>query len=252
MKKRLSLFCCTGLLVICAFNGNDHLFRKEQQKAPKVLQAYQEKWPSLKLRLQSLHIDSNRFQMFIRIFKKEKRLEVWLRSNTDGAFQLFSVYPVCASSGHPGPKRREGDGQVPEGFYKVSVFNPYSSYFVSLGLNYPNQSDRILGWKKELGGAIMIHGNCVTIGCVPITDDKIKEVYVLATEAKSGGQPDIPVHLFPQVMSAAGLEELEKENATAPERIALWRNIKTGYDYFENKRRLPEIRVAADGRYEFR
>jgi len=167
-------------------------------KAPKVAVAYKEKWPEIKRKLCNMHIDTAAFRIFIRGFKSEKKLELWVSSKTNPVYQLYDVYPICASSGQPGPKRREGDGQVPEGFYSISVFNPYSNYYISLGINYPNQSDRILGDKNALGGAIMIHGNCVTIGCIPLTDDKIKEVYVLAVEAKNSGQLEIPVHLFPE------------------------------------------------------
>jgi murein L,D-transpeptidase YafK len=241
-----------GLLILCSFSGGNGSFRKEQLKAPKVLQAYQEKWPGLKTRMHSMHIDTNAFRIFIRGFKQEKKLELWVRSENVSAFQLFSTYDICSSSGTPGPKRREGDGQVPEGFYKVSVFNPYSNYYVSLGLNYPNQSDHILGRKNELGGAIMIHGNCVTIGCIPITDDKIKEVYVLAAEARNKGQADIPIHIFPCMMTASKMAGLEKEYALEPELITFWKNIQAGYDKFESNRLLPVIRVAANGRYEFR
>ncbi len=31
-----------------------------------------------------------------------------------------------------------------------------------------------------LGGAIMIHGNCVSIGCLAMTDERIEELWVMA------------------------------------------------------------------------
>src|SRR5690606_11025729 len=98
-------------------------------------------------------------------------------------FTLVKTYPVCSSSGLPGPKRKKGDRQTPEGFYHIDRFNPQSAFHLSLGINYPNSSDKILG-HSDPGGDIFIHGSCVTIGCVPLTDDLIKEVYVLAVEAK--------------------------------------------------------------------
>ncbi len=252
MNRHTGLFWAFAVLLFCSFAGGGDSFRNEQMKAPKVRLAYQEKWPVLKTRLNDMHIDTHAFSIFIRGFKKEKKLEVWVRSNTDASFRLFSSYDICSSSGTPGPKRREGDGQVPEGFYKLSVFNPYSNYYVSLGLSYPNQSDRILGHKNELGGAIMIHGNCVTIGCIPLTDDKIKEVYVLAAEARNAGQKDISIHLFPAVLSPSNLADLESQFAAEPALIAFWKNLKSGYDYFEQKRKLPEVKVATNGTYEFR
>ena len=97
-----------------------------------------------------------------------------------------------------GPKRREGDLQIPEGFYYIDRFNPKSNFYLSLGINYPNQSDRVLGKRGNLGGDIHSYTAAgVTIGCVPITDEYIKEVYWLAVQAKSNGHAKIPVHIFP-------------------------------------------------------
>lgn len=82
--------------------------------------------------------------------------------------------------------------QVPECFYNIEIFNPASSYYLSLGINYPNLSDKIKGEKSKLGGDIFIHGSTVTIGCILITDDKIKEVYIYSIYAKENGQNKIP------------------------------------------------------------
>lgn len=106
-------------------------------------------------------------------------------------FRLIKDYQICSLSGELGPKRQQGDLQVPEGFYWIDRFNPASNFYLSLGINYPNQFDRILGKSGELGGDIFIHGGCVTIGCIPITDDKIKELYLIAVEAKSNGQDGV-------------------------------------------------------------
>ena len=146
-----------------------------------------------------------------------------------------------------GPKRQQGDGQVPEGFYNVAVFNPYSSYHLSLGINYPNASDRIVG-KGNLGGDIMIHGSCVTIGCMPLTDTYIKEVYILAVEARTNGQQTIPVHIFPTKMDEKGMNLLADTNS---KQLDFWKNIKTGYDYFEQKKQLPKFSVDKAGKYVF-
>jgi murein L,D-transpeptidase YafK len=138
---------------------------------------------------------------------------------------------------------------VPEGFYRVTVFNPNSAYHLSLGVDYPNLSDRILGrGGGPLGGAIMIHGNCVTIGCVPITDDGIEEVYLaaLATHARAGGE--IPIEIFPKRLTPDGLDEISRAR---PELHEFWVNLQTGFDLFERSHRPPNIRVASDGSYRF-
>ena len=219
-------------------------FKLSQQKAIRVKSAYSEKWEGLKSDIKKKGI-SEKFELFIRVFKESKLVEVWLKSNSESEYKLFKSYDICASSGRLGPKRSQGDGQVPEGFYTIAVFNPYSSYHLSLGLSYPNASDRIKG-KGNLGGDIMIHGSCVTIGCLPLTDTYIKEVYILAVEAKNNGQQNIPVHIFPTKMNDKGMLFLSELNTDL---LDFWKNLKPGYDYFENNKRVPKISTDKSGNY---
>jgi murein L,D-transpeptidase YafK len=222
-------------------------FKLDQQKNPRVKNAYAEKWDALETELNQRNIDKNNFEMYIRAFKNDKIVEVWLKSKEQKEFQLFKTYNICASSGTLGPKRKEGDGQVPEGFYQVAVFNPFSNYYLSLGVSYPNKSDQIIG-KKKLGGDIMIHGNCVTIGCIPLTDNYIKEVYILAVEARSNGQSIIPIHIFPTKLNTEGLNFLS--GVTKDQKLLdFWKNLKEIYDFFEKNKKLPVIDVDEKGKY---
>jgi murein L,D-transpeptidase YafK len=234
------------LLLLCLALAPNSSFRKEQRKNARVNTAYKEKWSSMKNLLIEKGIDTADVQIFIRGFKKEGDLEVWAKHKS-GDYRLLKTYDFCALSGELGPKRKQGDMQVPEGFYTINVFNPYSNYHLSLGVSYPNQSDRIIGGKGDLGGAIMIHGNCVTIGCIPITDEKIKELYVLAVETKANGY-EVPVHLFPARLSNDGMRSLEKDYTDA-KLIAFWKNLQPGYQYFEENKKLPKVTVAKDGKY---
>ena len=188
--------------------------------------------------------------MFIRVLKNEKILEVWLKSKDQQEYKLFKTYNICASSGVLGPKRQQGDAQVPEGFYNVASYNPYSSYYLSLGLSYPNTSDKIIG-KRNLGGDIMIHGNCVTIGCIPLTDNSIKEVYVMAVEARNNGEQNIPVHIFPTKMDEKRMIFLYNKSDGNTALMNFWKNIKTGYDYFEKNKNLPRVTTNKVGKYIF-
>lgn len=226
-------------------------FRAQQKKYDRVGKAYKDKWSSIRTKLKQLGIDTTKTQLFIRGFKQDKKLEAWVRSGDSGTWKLYKTYDICSSSGELGPKRKEGDGQVPEGFYHVNIFNPFSNYHLSLGVSYPNASDKVLGTKGSLGGAIMIHGNCVTIGCIPITDDMIKELYVLAVEAKSCGQSEIPIHLFPTKLTDAGLKQIST-GITDAKLTAFWKNLKEGYDYFETKKALPVVSVDKAGKYSFK
>ncbi|MFI5164047.1 MAG: murein L,D-transpeptidase family protein [Bacteroidia bacterium] len=227
-------------------------FRSQQQKFPRVKSAYEEKEKAVRELFSSKGIDISSMNLFIRAFKKEAQLEVWAKSASKEKYQLIKIYAICASSGILGPKRKQNDGQVPEGFYEIDRFNPSSNFYLSLGVSYPNASDKILGDKRNLGGDIFIHGNCVTIGCMPLTDEKIKEVYLMALEARAGGQKQIPVHIFPCRMNETEMKILETKYAGNLKLISFWKNIQTGYDYFEKNKSLPQISVTAGGEYAIR
>jgi len=193
-------------------------------------------------------IAPERLELFLRAFKKEAALEVWGRNHGDARFVLLKTYPICAASGALGPKRRVGDGQVPEGFYIIDRFNPYSSYHLSLGLNYPNAQDRQRAAAAGIGnpgGDIFIHGDCVSIGCLAMGDAAIEEIYLLALAAKSAaarhGNRRIAVHIFPRRLDPAELANLEH---SAPDRatLAFWRALQPAYENFERTHDLPTVR----------
>ncbi|NOU39494.1 MAG: L,D-transpeptidase family protein [Ferruginibacter sp.] len=188
--------------------------------------------------------------MYLRSFKYDRQLEVWVKSNNKESYKLLKSYKVCQQSGTTGPKRVEGDFQVPEGFYYINEFNPNSNYHLSLGLNYPNASDRILSDVNRPGSAIYVHGNCVSTGCIPITDVPMEELYFLANVVKNNGQEFIPIHIFPIKYNVAKSKEY-LEN-TMKDNISLQnfnKNIKSVYDFFETKKELPIIMVNSKGEY---
>ena len=198
----------------------------------------------------SKNLDFKNFQLFIRAFKNEKILEVWIKEKNADQFTLLHTYEFCTSSGSLGPKRRQGDLQIPEGVYHINHFNPESNFYLSLGLNYPNASDKILSDKQHPGSSIYIHGNCVTIGCIPLTDDKIKELYIMAVEAKNGGQEKIPVHVFPTRLTEQGISFLKRNHASSGH-VEFWENLKKVYDDFEETRKLKPVKVNKAGQYFF-
>ncbi len=223
-------------------------FKSTQLNQSRVKVAYEQKEKVVQHYFKSKNLDYVGFQLFIRAFKKEMELEIWIKEKDHDSFSLLHVYEFCSSSGTLGPKRREGDLQIPEGVYHINHFNPQSNFYLSLGLNYPNASDKILSDKKHPGGSIYIHGNCVTIGCIPITDDKIKELYVLAVEARNNGQEKIPVHIFPARLTDEGLIALK---TISPVNDAFWGNLKGIYTDFEQTKKLKPIRVNDRGEYFF-
>ena len=201
-------------------------------------QAYHEKSGQLRAMFleQGIVFDAP-FQVLFRAFKTEKVLELWVREAEGQPFRLLKTYEVCKSSGQLGPKRREGDRQVPEGFYHIDRFNPKSRYHLSLGLNYPNDSDRLRADPEHPGSDIFIHGGCKSVGCLAMTDDAIKEIYTVASEAKKRGQSTIGVHIFPVSMTDKNFEKLIE---THPGWEEFWRGLKPVFDFFEKTKMLPE------------
>jgi murein L,D-transpeptidase YafK len=224
-------------------------FKKQQLKYTTVRTAYNEKWTGIKDKLVKAGVDTNGFNIFIRVFKQEAKLEVWAKSTNIAQYKLVETYPICRSSGGLGPKRRQGDGQVPEGFYQVESFNPQSEFYMALRVNYPNKADLLKATTGDPGGDIMIHGNCVTIGCMPLTDDKIKEVYVMAVEARNNGQQTIPIHIFPTQLNEQGMKQL-KGITSDTTKINFWNNLQSGYAYFETNKLIPKISVTKKGDYK--
>lgn len=235
-----------SLLLVLNSHGQSG-FYKEQIKYNRVKSAVAETWKNTAGILLKNGTDTSNFEVLIRVFKNEKILEVWTRSKLQPRFTHFKNYSICMSSGDLGPKRKEGDGQVPEGFYVLDLFNPTSNYYLSMRISYPNASDKILG-KKPYGGAIMIHGNCVTIGCIPITDEKIKELYVLCLKSKATGHAPL-VHSFPFKMTQENMLNFGRQ---VPDPISsFWQNIKTGYDWFEQEKIPKKVSVNEKGQYQF-
>jgi murein L,D-transpeptidase YafK len=180
-------------------------------------------------------------ELYLRAFKHERQLEVWAGA-VGKPLTKVKTYPFCAASGVLGPKRQEGDLQVPEGFYTIDLFNPTSAYHLSIRVSYPNESDRILG-RRPLGGAIMVHGNCVSIGCIAIEDEPIEELYLMTLDAKKRMGRNVPIHIFPRQLDAQGLAELEKAAGEDAALVAFWRGLAPGWSLFEEHKRPPRVSV---------
>ncbi len=181
-------------------------------------------------------------QVLLRAFKKDKRLEVWAAAKAKGPLTHVTSYQVCYASGVIGPKRREGDLQVPEGFYRLSFFKAKSDYHMAMQVSYPNTSDRILGDPRTPGGEIMVHGDCVSIGCLAMSDERIEELWLITRAAPR----PIRIHIFPS-RDMKGLIA----SAAHPQHEAFWRNLMLGHDRFAKDHVIPGVRVKADGSYSF-
>ena len=187
-------------------------------------------------------------ELFIRIIKTTAEhdkgvLQMWKRG-ADTRFHLDRSFDICTWSGALGPKLREGDGQSPEGFYFITPasLNPNSSYHLSFNLGFPNAYDRA---QDRTGSFLMVHGDCVSVGCYAMTDAGIEAIYADVEAAFTGGQSFIRVHVFPFEMTEENLDaQLGNPN------YAFWTNLKSGWDWFEAARRPPNVTVI-DSAYVF-
>ncbi|MFM2284729.1 MAG: hypothetical protein RLZZ543_226 [Bacteroidota bacterium] len=233
MTSRKLLFTSFFLLAFQLSQGQQSTFLTEQLRYARVKSAKENCASEWKSTLKKHQIEEKKLTLFIRAFKQEGSLELWGKNKEDASFQLLRSYKVCAKSGTLGPKVQQGDGQVPEGVYSIDRFNPASSYYLSLGLSYPNNIDKARSAEKAPGGDIFIHGECVTIGCLPMTNEKIEEIYLLAVMAKSAGQSTIGVHVFPFRMEK-GQMELALKTTEGKKWGAFWKNLQSVYRYFED------------------
>lgn len=115
-------------------------------------------------------------------FKKERKIELWAR-NDDHSWHFIHTYPLTAFSGRLGPKLKERDGQIPEGIYHLTTFNPFSSMHLSMMIDYPNSFDRMQAsrdGRKNLGNNIFLHGKSLSVGCLAVGDRAIDQLFLLA------------------------------------------------------------------------
>lgn len=193
--------------------------------------------------------------VFVRIFKQEGQLELWLKKN--GRYALYKTFPICKWSGRLGPKLKEADYQSPEGFYSVSAkqLNPHSNYYRAFNVGYPNAFDRQNG---RTGGLVMVHGACKSVGCFAMTDRGIEEIYGFVEAAMRAGQKEVSVHIFPFRMTEANITReigggwlsFVGGGGSYAQWAGFWRNLKQGYDLFEQSGE-PPVAFACGDHYEF-
>lgn len=190
-------------------------------------------------------------EVYLRVFKWERTLELWVRPWNGKQFELLKTYNICGMSGVVGPKLKQGDRQVPEGFYNVDVFNPASAYHLSLRVDYPNERDQAAKSDGvDLGGQIFIHGGCKSDGCLAITDEGIRELYWVLVEARGMGQQRIPVHIFPARFNDEDeMKKIERMYQKDHTTLAFWQTLKPGFYFFEKKRHVPNVEVDVSGKY---
>lgn len=182
--------------------------------------------------------------VYIRIFKEENVLELWMKGEEQSTYALYKTWPICAFSGELGPKLAEGDKQAPEGFYTVAAeqLNPWSTKHLSFNLGFPNAYDQANG---RTGSLLMIHGGCDSVGCFAMTDPVIEDIYLLVEASLEKNDAPVPVHVFPFRMNEENLMR-----HAGSEWQDFWLNLKEGYDIFESHR-IPPVTLHQNRRYVF-
>lgn len=173
--------------------------------------------------------------VFIRIYKQSNELQVWVKQNNQ--FVLFKTYAICYYSGTLGTKTKTGDGQAPEGIYKVfpQQMNPYSGYHLSFNIGYPNAFDKANGYT---GSHIMVHGSCVSIGCFAMTNPIIEEIWTMMEAAFTHKQAYVNVFIFPFILTQAAIES-NRKNAS----IGLWKQLLPIDNAFDQTHKIPNVIV---------
>lgn len=242
-------FLIVFLMLMSAFRADKNNFEATQRNFYRVNNAYFHKEEIINDRCRELGIPEEGFgNIFIRAFKQEQKMEIWMQK-PDGNYVLFNEYKIYSNAGKLGPKRQQGDYQVPEGFYYITDFNPQSNYYLSLGINYPNESDCKLSTSARKGGDIYIHGSVVSAGCLAMNYN-IEDVYICCVKARSHGQQKIPVQIYPFKLTPENLEAYTQMDEYKKYK-KFWSNLAEGYRMFENNCCLPDITVGADGYYQF-
>lgn len=137
--------------------------------------------PQLKAKFENKGIHYPPKNVALLTFKKEQHIQLWAKDETH-SWRKIHTYPLTAYSGRLGPKLKERDLQIPEGIYRLTSFNPFSSMHLSMMINYPNDFDRLQASKegrRKLGNNIFLHGKAFSVGCLAVGDKAIDELFLL-------------------------------------------------------------------------
>lgn len=221
-------------------------FMDEQLEYSRVKNAHDAKYDLIVSKLTDLDLKVSEFELLLKAYKYEEHMILYVRNKSEDKWKVYDTLEFCTTSGTLGPKVQQGDMQIPEGYYNINHFNPYSNFLLSLGVSYPNKADIRKRPSEDKGGAIYVHGGCVTIGCIPLTDDVIQELYILSVLAKNYGQTNVPIHIFPFHLTEFNLNYA---NQKMSEHEAFWSNLYKTESYFDSLKIQKPVLIDAAGDY---
>jgi len=231
---------------------------------------------SMKQKCDSLEVNYPPQFVLFRMFKLEKEFEIWIGNSRQEQLKLLAILPVCAVDPEPGTKIREGDGKTPEGFYnctksygssygfmwinlnnnKLDEFGEVGSGFSSFKIctDYPHSID-ILRTKKtagnavSAGGAICIHGNCVTAGCISFKNRNFLPVFLSIANHNEEVFGEIKVHIFPFRFTEDLKSKYSKSvnsEMNPEELVKFWNQLEIGYKMFEVNNKALNVSYSKD------
>ncbi|KOC89592.1 peptidoglycan meso-diaminopimelic acid protein amidase [Winslowiella iniecta] len=178
--------------------------------------------------------------VYLQIFKEERTLELYGKIGNE--YRLLDSYRICNFSGGLGPKQRQGDFKSPEGFYTVTQrqLKPDSRFYRAINIGFPNEYDRQQGYD---GKYLMIHGDCVSVGCYAMTNAYMDEIFTYVNAALRNGQSEISVSIYPFRMTESNMQRHRNSYFAA-----FWKQLQPGYAWFVEHRQPPNVSVNS-GKY---
>jgi murein L,D-transpeptidase YafK len=189
--------------------------------------------------------------ILLRVYKKELIISLWIRpKNRDQSYKLLKMYRITDDIvSTVGPKSALGDQLTPEGIYQLEFYPSFrwSDFYLAFKVSYPNDADKLRRqfWKigGKAGGAINLHGCCVSIGCIPIGNPSIEELFMLIrTNQRNNSKVDI--HIFPfKFESDEGLRILQTYKETKKRYYDFWQGLQEINQTFVKTKKIPTIKI---------
>jgi len=182
-------------------------------------------------------------------YKSELEFQVWAKKKyINSAYTLIASFPITDSTvAKLGPKSKFGDSLTPEGIYSVTFYSSFrwSDFYLAFRISYPNKLDyaRRLYWNigGKPGGDINIHGCCISIGCIPLGNPVIEEVFLLTRTNQINGS-DISIMIFPfKFDNRAARNRQYGYYGNKTNLIEFWNSLEECHKYFKTYNKIPEF-----------
>jgi murein L,D-transpeptidase YafK len=184
-------------------------------------------------------------------YKSELEFQVWAKKKySNSAYTLIKSFPITNSTvAKLGPKSKFGDSLTPEGIYSVTFYSSlrWSDFYLAFRISYPNKLDhsRRSYWniRGEPGGDINIHGCCISIGCIPLGNPVIEEIFFLTRTNQINGS-NISIMIFPfKFDNKASLNKYYGYFRNKTKILEFWNSLGDCYNYFKTYHKIPEINL---------